>query len=110
MNLVGAGARDGVYDSSRGCSVLGRVVASQDGKLLNSVYAEVSAKYAPGTAIGIIVNADAINTVIVLLGAAARDAHLRPKSAIGIARSMGLCGNHSGLEIGKVGPRAAVQR
>src|SRR6266478_3146069 len=67
MNLIGARASDSVYDSSRRLAVLGRVVAGQDRKLLNSVYAEVSAKYAAGTAIGIIVNADAINSVIVLL-------------------------------------------
>src|SRR5215831_17773430 len=80
-------ARNGVDDATRGLAILGRVVAGDDRELLNGVDSEVPPQYAPGGAVGIIVEADAVQAIVVLLGTRTGDGQLLPKATITSIRS-----------------------
>src|ERR1700674_2091413 len=110
VQLVCTGARNGVHHSARGLPVLRRIVAGQDTKLLDGFNSQVLTEHTSRTAIGVIVDTNAIQAVIILLGTRAGDTQLRSVTAVHIHRSMGLCRYDSRLEIGKVGPGATVQR
>ena len=76
MELVRSRARNGIDHSAGGLPVLGRIVAGQDGKLLNGVHAQVPAQHAARPAVGIVVDADAVQAIVILLGASPGDGDL----------------------------------
>src|ERR1700674_4626663 len=115
MELIRTRASDSVYDSTSGFPVFGPIIARQDGKLLSGVHTQVPAQYASRSAVRVVINADAVQAVIVLLGASPRNADLSSEAAgppVGtcVEGGLGLDSSHTRLESGQVGPGAAVQR
>src|SRR5207245_10272939 len=91
--MMSGGARNVVAHSSGGRAGLRRVVAGQDGELLNRVHDQVPSQHAAGCSIGVVIEADAIQTVVVLLWPGAGDSQLLSKTAIssiGARRKVGL--------------------
>lgn len=81
MKLIRAGPRNRIDHASGSSSVIRRIVACQNRKFQDSIDAQVSAKDATRPAIGIVVYANAIQTVIILLRAASGNADLGFKAA-----------------------------
>ena len=111
---IGARPRDRVDHSSRGLPVLRRVIAGQDRKFLNGIYTEVPTHYAAGCAVGVIVEADAIQSVVILLRPRAGNGQLLPEpsiAAIGASRKgrLSLNGVHARLQGSQVRPASAIQ-
>src|ERR1700674_4289702 len=86
VKLIGSGARNIVNDSSGGLAVLRRVVAGQHGELLNGVDAQASSQNAAGRSVGVIVETNAVQTIVVLLGPCAGNSQLLPETAISSIR------------------------
>src|SRR2546429_8930339 len=83
--------------------------------LSRSAHAKVPPKNTPGPAIRIIIDADAVEPVIVLLRPSAGDGKLRAKAAVtaavpGRIRRLRLEQHNSRLQNRQVGPTPAVQR
>src|SRR6202030_4197205 len=68
MELVRSRTSDGVDDSPRGLSVVGRGVACDHGELLNSIHAEADAEDAGGSPAGVVIHAHSVQPVTGLLG------------------------------------------
>ena len=83
---VRARARDRVDDASRRAAVLRRVVARQHRELLDGVDAQVHAARAPGRAVGVVVDAHAVQAVVVLLRPVAGHGQLVPVTAVAARR------------------------
>src|SRR5438046_6552824 len=93
VNLICPRARNGVNHPPGGLAVLRRVVAGQDGTFLNRVNAQVPSQHAAGCSIGVVIEADAIQTIIILLCPGAGASQLLSKTAIssiGARRKVGL--------------------
>jgi hypothetical protein len=102
MKAICSRPRNGIDHSAGSLSVLRGVVARQYRKLLDGVHAQISSKNAAGRPIGVIVQADSIQTVIILLRARARDSQLLPETSIAAIRPcreawLGVDGFHTGL-------------
>src|ERR1700674_1026712 len=94
-------------------SIGGGIVAGEDRKLLYRIYAEVPPENASRAAIGIIVDADAVEPVIVLLRPRTGNCQLRTKAAIsaavsGCIGSLGFDRHHARLQGRQIGPTSAV--
>ena len=104
----------GVDDATGGLAILGGVVAGDDGELADGVDAEVDANDRSRATVGVVVDADAVEAVVVLRWASAGDGDLRAESAIAAAGALVealLRGDtrDARLQRGEVGPAAAVQ-
>jgi len=82
---------------------------------LNGVYAEVAPEDAAGRSVGVIVEADAVEAIIILLGRAPENSQLLPEAAVPrsapVGESwLGLNGVHTRLEGRQVRPTPAVKR
>ena len=113
MKRIGARASDGINDATGRFAVLRGIVAGEDGELLDGVDAEVSAEHAARGAVGVIVEADAVQTIVILLRAGAGNGELLSEAAIAAIGAGGearlrLIGVHARLEGGEVGPTAAI--
>ena len=64
---IRAGARDSINDSARGSAVLGGLVGSQHGKLLNGVDAEIVTQNTSRRSVRIVVDAHAIEAIVILI-------------------------------------------
>ena len=82
VKLIGPGSSNGIYHSPGGLAIFRRVVAGQYGKFLNGVHAQVPSQHTAGSPIGVVVEADAIQTVIVLLRSSAGNGQLLTETAI----------------------------
>ncbi len=114
VDPVGSAARDGVDDAAGGLAVLGGEVAGEDGELGDGVYAEVDADDGAGTAVGVVVDADAVEAVVVLRGPSSGDGDLGAEAAVAAACALvegdlGGDAGDAGLQGGEIGPTAAVE-
>ncbi len=114
VDLIRPGSRDRVDHSAGGLSVLRRVVAGDDRELLDRVNAQASAQHTPRCSIGVVIEADAVQTVVVLLRTRARDGELLPEAAVAAIGTrgkvgLGVDGAHASLEFCQIGPTAAVE-
>src|SRR5215472_13528777 len=115
VNRIRSGAGNCVHDAAGGLAVFGGVVAGDDGEFLNCVDTEASAQDTSWGTIRIVIQAHAVETIIVLLWACTRDCQLLPKAAIAAVsarREIRLrvdCA-HTGLKLCQVRPAAAVER
>ena len=82
VELVGAGAGDGVDDAAGFAAVFGGGVGSDDGEFLDGVDAEVFTGDASGRAVGVVVDGDAVDAVVVLLRTSAGDGQLGAEAAV----------------------------
>src|SRR5487761_183265 len=115
MEGIGARPRSGIDHAAGSSSVLRRVVAGEDRELLYGVNAHRDARYATGTAAGIILNADTIQAEIVLLRAGPRYAQKCSDSTVGsVGRTGSGCLRRNVVDAGREGcelhPIAPVQR
>ena len=83
MKLAGTGSRDSVDDATRSLAVVGGGIGGDDGELFNGVDAEVGADNSARATIGVVVDADAVDAVVVLLRARTSDGELRANAAVG---------------------------
>src|SRR5258706_12101169 len=114
VKLVCPRGRNRIDYSAGGLPVFSGKVAGQNGELLHGVPAQITAQHAAGAAVGVIVEADAVEPVIVLGGPCTRDNDLRSKAAVSSSaiseRHLRLDAGDAGLEAGEIRPTAAVQR
>src|SRR5712691_1729919 len=82
VKFVRARTGKGVYNAPRALAVLGRIVAGKDREFLDGVNTEVAAEHAARRPVGVIVNANAIQSVIVLLRPLTGDGRLQSETAI----------------------------
>src|SRR5579875_1957440 len=82
VNLVGAGFGDSVDDRPRGSPIRGAVVVSFDRKLGDRINPQIFAEYVARSAVGIIVDANSILTIIVFVRTVAGIRQLISKAAI----------------------------
>src|SRR6266436_5595119 len=114
VEIIGARAGNRVDHTAGSFPIFRRIVAGQDGKLLNSINAKVATKDAARRAVRVVIQADTVQTVIVLLRPGARNCELLSETAIAAIRSGGeawLCldGFDARLEGCQVRPAAAVK-
>ena len=113
MKRVRSRARYSVDDPTCGPAVLSRIVASQNGKLLYSIHTEVVAQNASRRSVRVVVDADAVETIVILVGPRAGNAQGCSKTALRVASALGASGLHTGdtcLECGQLSPVAPVER
>ena len=113
MKSVRSRARNSVDDPACGPAILSRIVASQNGKLLYSIHAEVVAQNASRCSVRVVVDADAVETIIILVGPRAGNTQGCSKAALRVASALGASGLHAGdtcLECGQLSPVAPVER
>src|SRR5206468_4863823 len=79
---VRAGARYGINDSARGPAVLGGIVAAQHRKLLNGVDAEIVTQNTSWRSVRVVVDAHAIEAIVILIRPGAGDAQGCSKTAL----------------------------
>src|SRR6267143_4586505 len=82
MEGVRAGLGDGVNDSARGLTVFGRESTGQNGELLNGVHAQGGADHVARPAVGVIVDADSVQTVVVVCRSLTGYGEFRPETAV----------------------------
>ena len=87
MNLIRPGPRDRVDHATRCLAIVRLVVAGQDGKFLDRVDPKVSSQYAAGRAVGIVIEADPVQTIVVLLRPRTGNGQLLSKPAISSIRA-----------------------
>src|SRR6202047_1857112 len=106
VKAVCSRARNCVDHSAGGLPVFSGKVAGQNGELLHGVHAQITAQHAAGPAVGVIVEADAVESLIVLRGPCTRDNYLRSKAAVtssAISEShLCLDASDPGLQAGKI--------
>ena len=115
MKSVGSGAGDGIDDAPGGLAVLGGEVVGEHRKLCNGIHAEVAAENRPGARVRVVVDADAVEPIVVLRRAPARHRDLLTETAIaapGTLIEADLRRNQSnpGLEGRQIGPAATIDR
>src|SRR5207244_5179105 len=86
---VRARARYGINDSARGPAVLGGVVASQHRKLLNGVDAEIVTQNTSWRSVRVVVDAHAIEAIVILIRPGAGNAQGCSKTALHVASALG---------------------
>ena len=113
MEGVRAGLGDRVYDSAGGLPILGREPAGQNRELLNGVHTQGSADHVARAAVGVIVDANTVQPVVVVCGPLAGDGEFRSEAAV-TARGLSIV--HLGFDqvyarvkSSKRSPVAAVQ-
>src|SRR5262249_21312564 len=106
---VRPGARHRVDYAARGAAVAGRIAVPQYGKLLHGIHAESGAEHTGWSAVGIIVDADAIQAITILVRPRSRNADCGPEAALSLGASR-LDAGYPGLEGGELSPVAPVER
>ena len=107
-DLVGARARDGVDDAAGRAAVLRGVGVGEHGELGHRLDAQVGAEGVARRRVGVVVDADAVEAVVVLRRAGAGDGHLH---AVARARAAAAAdADDAGLQHRELRPVAAVQR
>src|SRR5712692_2097143 len=94
METVRTGLGDGIYDSAGGLPVLSREAAGQYRELLNGVHAQGGAEDVARAAVGVIIDANSIQPVVVVCRSLAGDGEFRPEAPVS-ARGGGVV--HLGL-------------
>ncbi len=87
MKSIGARPGDCVDHSSGSLAVLRGVIAGQNREFLNGIHTQVSAKDATRGPVGIVVETDSVETIIILLWPGARDRQLLAEAAIATIRA-----------------------
>src|SRR5450631_2548526 len=87
VNLVCPRSRNRVDHAPRGLPIIRLIVAGDDGELLDRVDAQAPSQHAAGCSVGVIVETDAVQAIVVLLRTRARDRQLLPESAIAAIRA-----------------------
>jgi len=82
MERVGPRFADGVDNAGGGSPIFGRVIAGEHGEFLNRVHTQVDAEHTAGAGVGVIVDAEPVEPVVVLRGLAPGDGQLRPKAPV----------------------------
>src|SRR5262249_42225074 len=113
MERVGPRLADGVDNPAGGPSIFGRVVAGDHGEFLNRIHAQADSDHA-ARAVGVIVDAEPVDPVVVLRGPASRDGHLKSKAPVPADRAvleghLGFDRLDAGGKSGQRRPVAAVQ-
>src|SRR5207302_3031498 len=67
MDLISPRAGNCIDHASRGLAIVCRVVAGDYREFLNRVHAKVAAQDAPRRAVGVVIETDAIQSIVVLL-------------------------------------------
>src|SRR6267143_1829933 len=113
MEGVRARLGDGIYDSAGGLPILGREPAGQNGELLNGIHTQGSADHVARAAVGVIVDANTVQPVVVVCGPLPGDGEFRSEATI---TACGLSIVHLGFDqvyarvkSSKRSPVAAVQ-
>src|SRR6202011_3898116 len=83
VKLIGACTSDRVNDAARGFSVVRRCVRGNNGKLLNCIDSKVRADDATGAAVGVIIDTDTVDAIVILLRAGASNGELIAQPSIG---------------------------
>ena len=86
------------------------VVAGQNRELFDSIYTQIDAKGAAGWAVRVVVNADTVQSGVVLPGTPSRYCHLRPKSSLRLTRCLSACGCYSRLQSRNIRGGTPIQR
>src|SRR5438105_13308627 len=114
MECIATGPRDRVDHATGSEAVFRRVAVGQHRKLLNRVYAGVSAEYASRTRVGVVVDDHAVEPVDVLLGPSSVNGHLYSEPARRATRCRHLFVRpHRGyarVQCSQGGPVASIQR
>src|SRR6266699_3201869 len=82
MKVIPTRPGRGVDDTARGSSVCGRIIGSEYRKFLNRIHAEISSQHTSGSTVGIVIDTDAVDTIVVLLRTSTGDRQLSAKAAI----------------------------
>src|SRR5260370_289717 len=113
MEAVRTGLGDGIYDSAGGLPVLSREAAGQYRELLNGVHAQGGAEHVARAAVGVIVDANSVQPVVVVCRSLAGDGEFRSEAAIpargGSVVHLGLNQVDAGVKSGKRSPGGSVQ-
>ena len=107
VEVVGAGAGDGVEDATGGAAVFGGVVVRHDGEFADGFDAQVGAEDGAGGVVGVVVEGDAVEAVVVFRGAGAGDGEL--DAVAGADAAVAAHGGDAWLEGGELGPIATVE-
>src|SRR5260370_27500044 len=87
VEVVDAALGNGVDNRARRMPVLRSVIAGKYGKLLDAVHSQIQPGRATGGSIRIVVDAYAVNTITVLIGAVTGIAQLVSKAAVTFVRA-----------------------
>ncbi len=114
VEIVDAAFGNGVDDRTGRVPVLRSIVAGENGELLDTVHSQIQSGRATGGSIRIVVDAYAVYTITVLIGAVAGIAQLVSKAAVSFVRAKScprLVGDarDSWFECRQGGPIAAVK-
>jgi hypothetical protein len=113
VQLIRASAGDRIDYSARGFAVVRGCVRSNDGELLNCVDAKVRANDATRSAVGVVIDTDTVDAIVILLRASASNGELIAQPSIGTlvadcnGRLSAYCGD-TGLEGGELSPIATI--
>src|SRR5438132_5584285 len=113
MKRVRSRARYSVDNPACSPAVLSRIVASQNGKLLHSIHTQVVPQNTSRRSVGVVVDADAVETIIILIGPRAGNTQGCSKAALRVASALGASGLYAGdtcLKCGELSPVAPVER
>src|SRR5258706_11002350 len=115
VKSIRPGARNCIDNAAGSFAVFCRIITRYYGKFLDGIYTQASTQHAARSTIGVIIKANAVQTVVVLLRTATGDSQLLSETTIAAIcanceRGLGLNGNNAGLEGREVGPAASVQR
>ena len=113
MELVATGASERIDNTARGEAVRCRIVARDDGKLLQRINTNGDTRGAAGARVGVIVGYDSVQPVAVLLRASTGDGKLGREAAIASAGSgvrirLAAYQRHAGLKRRQLRPVATV--
>ncbi len=114
MERVGPRFAYGVDDAGGGSPIFGGVVAGKYREFLNGIHTQVDAEHAAGTAVGVIVDAEPVEPVVVLRGLAPGDGQLRAKAPVpapcaGLEGHLDFDGVDAGGKSGQRCPVSAIQ-
>src|SRR3977135_3517660 len=82
MEGVRTGLGDGVNDSAGGLTIFGRESAGQNGEFLNGVHTQGGADHVARPAVGVIVDADSVQTVVVVCRPLSGDGEFRSEATV----------------------------
>src|ERR1700682_3991280 len=86
VKRIRTGLGDGIYNSAGGLAILCGETSGQHGELLDSVDAQCRANYVPRPAVGVIVDADAVQPIVVVCCSLAGNRKLSSKAAVAARR------------------------
>src|SRR6202045_3598513 len=92
MERIRAGFANSVDDATGGPSILGRVITGEHREFLNRIHPQADSDHAARPAVAVIVDAVAVQPVIVLRGPSPGNSQLRPKAPVAPPRPLGFEG------------------